>query len=78
MRIGVCQTPEILGDVDAAVKVVQRFAERAAATQVDLLLFPECFVQGYLVTQEHVHCQAFEIGSAAFDALQVFELAHPG
>ncbi|MBO3738664.1 carbon-nitrogen hydrolase family protein [Actinoplanes flavus] len=65
MRIGTCQTPEILGDVDAAVTVVRRFAERA----VDLLLFPECFLQGYLVTEEHVHGQAFEIGSAAFGSV---------
>jgi hypothetical protein len=29
MRIGVCQTPEILGDVDAALRVVQEFAVQA-------------------------------------------------
>ncbi|MBW6436958.1 carbon-nitrogen hydrolase family protein [Actinoplanes hulinensis] len=67
MRIGVCQTPEILGNVDAAVEVVQHFAERAAAEEVDLLVFPECFLQGYLVTEQHVHGQAFELGSAEFD-----------
>jgi len=69
MRIGVCQTSEILGDVDAAVKVVQRFAEHAAAAEVDLLLFSECFLQGYLLTEGHVHGQAFEIGSADFDTV---------
>jgi predicted amidohydrolase len=65
MRVGTCQTPEILADVDAAVQVVREFARQP----VDLLLFPECFLQGYLVTPEHVRDQAFEIGSPAFDAV---------
>lgn len=69
MRIGVCQTPEILGDVDAAVEVIRRFAAQAAAGEVDLLVFPECFLQGYLVTGDHVHRHAFEIGSAEFAAV---------
>jgi predicted amidohydrolase len=55
--------------VDAAIEVVQRFAGRAAADEVDLLVFPECFLQGYLVTQEHVHGRAFEFGSAEFDGI---------
>ena len=46
MRVGACQTPEILGDVDAAVRVVQKFASMADTAGVDLLLFPECFLQG--------------------------------
>lgn len=52
MRVGVCQTPEILGDVEAALAVVREFAEQAEG--VDLLVFPECFLQGYSVTPEHV------------------------
>lgn len=69
MRIGVCQTPEILGDAYAAVAVVQRFVEQAAAEKADLLVFPECFLQGYLVTEEHVHGQAFELSSTRFDGV---------
>jgi predicted amidohydrolase len=66
VRIGACQTPEILGDVDAAVRVIHDFAAR---DQADLLLFPECFLQGYLVTAEHVHGLAMELGSPAFGAV---------
>jgi predicted amidohydrolase len=62
MRIGVCQTPEILGDTDAAVRVVHDFAAQA---DVDLLLFPECFLPGYLVTPEHVRRHAFDAGVLA-------------
>src|SRR5512138_2887410 len=69
MRIGACQTPEILGDVDAAVRVVHGFADQADAAAVDLLLFPECFLQGYLVTEEHLGTFALELGSPGFDAV---------
>ncbi|GAA2469857.1 carbon-nitrogen hydrolase family protein [Winogradskya humida] len=69
MRIGACQTPEILADVDAAVRVVQDFASEADIAGVDLLLFPECFLQGYLVTDEHVRGQALEIGSSACNSV---------
>ena len=48
MRIGTCQTPEILGDTDEAVRVIRDYAGQAEAARVDLLLFPECFLQGYL------------------------------
>ncbi|HEX8345472.1 MAG TPA: carbon-nitrogen hydrolase family protein [Actinoplanes sp.] len=64
MRVGACQTPEILGDVDAAVAVIRACADRADAADVDLLLFPECFLQGYLVTHRHVHSHAFDVASA--------------
>jgi predicted amidohydrolase len=66
VRVGACQTPEILGDVDAAVQVIHDFAARSEAAGVDLLLFPECFLQGYLVTEQHVHDQALDVGSAEF------------
>jgi len=69
MRIGACQTPEILGDVDAALRVVRDFALQADAAAVDLLLFPECFLQGYLVTEEHLSTYALELDSPRFDAV---------
>src|SRR4051812_13584862 len=69
MRIGACQTPEILGDVDAALRVVRDFAVQADAAAVDLLLFPECFLQGYLVTEEHLATYGLELDSPGFDAV---------
>jgi predicted amidohydrolase len=69
VRVGACQTPEILGDVAAAVRVVHDLAAQATAADVDLLLFPECFLQGYLATEEHVHGHALELGSAEFAAV---------
>jgi predicted amidohydrolase len=66
VTIGACQTPEILGDVDAAVACIRGFCEQAEPEGADLLLFPECFLQGYLVTGVHVRCHALDLGSARF------------
>jgi predicted amidohydrolase len=69
VKVGACQTPDILADVDRAVHLIRDLAGRADTADVDLLLFPECFLQGYLVTEDHVHGQAFELGSPGFTAL---------
>ena len=64
LRIGACQTPELLEDVPAALAMVESFAARAP--EVDLLLFPECFLQGYLVSEDHLARTAFDLGSPEF------------
>lgn len=66
VRIGACQTPEILGDVDVAVDCILGFCEQTGPGGADLLLFPECFLQGYLVTETHVRRHALDLGSARF------------
>ena len=66
MRVGACQTPEILGDPDAALRTVERFARES---DVDLLLFPEGFLQGYLVTREHVSTWAMDLSGSDFGAV---------
>lgn len=71
VRIGACQTPEILGDVDAAVCCIRGFCEQAEREGADLLLFPECFLQGYLVTEAHLRRHALDLGSARFQSVAV-------
>jgi 5-aminopentanamidase len=66
VRIGACQTPEILGDVAAAVRCIEGFCEQAEREDADLLLFPECFLQGYLVTGAHLRRHALDLRSAGF------------
>jgi predicted amidohydrolase len=75
MRIGACQTPEILGDIDAALRVMRDFAVRSDAAAADLLLFPECFLQGYLVTEEHLGTYALDLDSPSFGTV-LSQLAH--
>ncbi|MFI6318424.1 carbon-nitrogen hydrolase family protein [Nonomuraea sp. NPDC050556] len=73
--MGACQPPEILGDRTAALACIERFA--AQAYGVNLLLFPECFLQGYLVEEHHVRTQALALTSPAFTAIRE-RLSHIG
>jgi len=45
---------------------MQAFAADRGAGDVDLLLFPECFLQGYLVEPGHLGTYAIDLQSAAF------------
>ncbi len=69
MRVGACQTPEFLGDAEAALACIEDFARQAEAESVDLLLFAECFLQGYLTDLGHLSRHALNLRSAAFAAV---------
>ncbi|HEY1175805.1 MAG TPA: carbon-nitrogen hydrolase family protein [Phytomonospora sp.] len=69
MRIGACQTPEIIGDVERALSCVEDFAAEAAERGVDLMLFPEGFLQGYLVEEAHLREHGLALDSAEFAAV---------
>jgi len=69
LRVGACQTPEILGDLDQALRVIEAFAAQADAQGVQLLLFPECFLQGYLVQEEHLREHALRLDAGPFAAV---------
>lgn len=69
VRIAACQTPEILGDVDAALSCLEQFCAQAGPEDADLLLFPECFLQGYLLTEAHLRRYALDLRSAEFSAI---------
>jgi predicted amidohydrolase len=56
----------VLGDPEAALSIVSACA---AASDADLLLFPEGFLQGYLVTAGHLRAHALDLRSAAFAAV---------
>lgn len=72
MHVGVCQTPEIVGDVEAARELVHEFARRADG--VDLLVFPECFLQGYRPTLEHLRRYAMSCADVRLDVPQTVVL----
>lgn len=69
LRVGACQTPEILGDVEAALSCLEAFAARHDARDLDVLLFPEGFLQGYLVEPAHLNTHAMSVGSSRFAAV---------
>jgi len=66
VQIGACQTPEILGDVDAALACIEAFAEKPSSDGVALLLFPEGFLQGYLVEPDHLSRYALDLTATSF------------
>ncbi|MCL2094619.1 carbon-nitrogen hydrolase family protein [Candidatus Saccharibacteria bacterium] len=66
VRIGACQTPEIIGDSAAALGCMLQFAKEAEGKEVDLLLFPECFLTGYILTEEYLEENAFDFASEEF------------
>lgn len=69
LRVGACQTPEILGDIDQALRVIEAFAAQAAGQGAHLLVFPECFLQGYRVQEQHVREYALSLDSGRFASM---------
>jgi len=65
LRVGACQTPEIIGDINAAMGCMRSFIERGENEAADLLVFPECFLQGYLIDASHIEKYALDADSAA-------------
>ena len=69
VRVGACQTPEIIGDPFAALDVILRFAKEAEDKKVDLLLFPECFLTGYILSESFVTEHSYDFESEQFAAI---------
>ncbi|MCL2408342.1 MAG: carbon-nitrogen hydrolase family protein [Oscillospiraceae bacterium] len=69
VRVGACQTPEIIGDSAAALDIMLRFAKEAEGKDVDLLLFPECFLTGYILSEAYMVDYAYDFESEQFAAI---------
>ena len=52
IRIAVGQVRPLLGDVEANLRLAERYLRRAAGRGADLLALPECFLQGYSTDRE--------------------------
>ena len=53
VRVGACQSPEILGSMQASLAYMLQFAKQAEEKSVDLLLFPDCFLSGFILDEAH-------------------------
>ena len=69
VRVGACQTPEFIGDPLAALACMRRFAKEAEAKNVDLLLFPECFLSGYILNRTYMANYSFDFESKQFSEI---------
>ena len=69
VRIGACQAPEFINDHPAALTYMLQFAKEAEEKKVDLLLFPECFLSGYILNESYVRYNAYDFESKQFAAI---------
>ena len=69
MRIAACQLLHIEKDVNHTLSLLESYTSDAERQGVSLICFPECFLQGYLLTAEHVNQTAVELKSRAFEIL---------
>lgn len=69
VRVGACQPPEFIGDPSAALDVMLQFAREAEGKSVDLLLFPECFLTGYILSEAYMADHAYDLKSPPFAAI---------
>ena len=77
VRVGACQTPEFLGDPSAALACMLQFAKEAEVQKVDLLLFPECFLTGYILDETYTTNYSYDFSSPQFATI-LKQLEHVG
>lgn len=65
-KIGTIQAQDIQGDIPAALKVISDAMHEADSQQIDILCFPECFLQGYTLNVAETKARAISTGSQAF------------
>ena len=69
VRVGTCQTPEIIGNPHAALEIMLQFSKEAEDKNIDLLLFPECFLTGYILSESYMAHYAYDFESEQFAAI---------
>jgi len=69
IRVGACQPAEIISNPLAALDAILHFAKEAESNQVDLLLFPECFLTGYILDKAYAEKYSYDIDSEQFYAI---------
>lgn len=66
MRIAACQLPDVRDDVPHSLELIQTMACRADEAAADVVLFPECFLQGYFVDDRRTPELAIDLESDGF------------
>ena len=69
VKVAACQAPDIRGDIGGALSWIKTYSEKAETLGVDLLSFPECFLQGYLVEDGLARRYALDLRSSAFESV---------
>lgn len=69
VRVAACQMLEVREDICRATEWMQAYLAMADFLSVDLLCFPECYVQGYLTEYPGARAHAMSLNSPAFAKL---------
>jgi predicted amidohydrolase len=69
VKVAACQVPDLREDVEGAISSIKAFSAKAEAQGIQLLCFPECFLQGYLLEKEKALRYALDLSSLAFKRL---------
>lgn len=67
VRIGVTRTPEFRNDIPGSLTHLVEVSARAEAAGVSLLVFPEGYLQGYLLAEQEICDAALNLSSPAFE-----------
>ena len=77
MRVAACQVPDVRDDVPRALEIVSEQCAAAYASAADVVLFPECFLQGYFTDRASVERLAVDPGGAAFEPVRAISRRIP-
>lgn len=70
-RIGAVQPPDVQGDAAQAMSIITSFMTLADQQGIDLLCFPECFLQGYTLDIDTTKKRAIDLSSKVFKDILV-------
>jgi predicted amidohydrolase len=68
-KVAVCQVPDIRENIEASLQWIEKFTKDAEASDVSLICFPECFLQGYLTEKLPARKYAITLHSPIFDKI---------
>ena len=78
LTVAACQLPDIQNDIRQSLKLILEYGLSAEAKGAELVCFPECFLQGYIVNRELTHKLALNLESDEFQSiLKYLEAVRP-
>ena len=77
MRVAACQVPDVRDDLPRALGIIAEMAERAVREEADVVLFPECFLQGYFTDAPSARQLAIRLDGTSAEPLLALSRRFP-
>lgn len=72
LRVSAFQGKAIYGNVKKTLKIIKEFIEQAENEKIDILCFPECYLQGYILNEMKARELSIDLDSQDFfDILKI-------